>query len=216
MYCENCHQDIYQDSWLIHSISCKKHSWYCKDCECAYPIKEQYQHTHTCVCGEYAKNITEHEKNECNLRLVICSFCQCNIQAKELVEHEESCGSRTDICEGCKKNIQLRYLKDHKCSPEKEVLNFWINGVMYKVYTDMLFSGVYDAVSSREKLDDFELSFDGKVISRNDTAENIGLENDDIININTINTVDCPFCNGKVVDYEQLQEHVFAAHSDFI
>ena len=42
-----------------------------------------------------------------------CEYCEIDVQAANLENHEHMCGSRTDVCEICGNNILVRMLKEH-------------------------------------------------------------------------------------------------------
>ena len=126
-FCNNCRTDIPSASWTLHSVTCIKHRWYCKDCDKVYQRTEFESHNdlfHTlidCKCNQRVlRNQLElHEKNECALRLLPCVYCECPLPAKEIKEHQDWCGSRTEECELCGQRVQFRHLDSHFCKVDE-------------------------------------------------------------------------------------------------
>ena len=122
-FCDNCNKNIPQISWILHEATCKRHHWYCKKCEKVIPVtdrdlhEEQVHSLITCQCGEELEiSLLEmHKITDCVKRLISCDYCKCPVPFKNLIEHEDVCGSRTEECEYCSKRVQLRYLLTHDC-----------------------------------------------------------------------------------------------------
>lgn len=127
IFCDNCRTKILSEYWAIHSVTCARHKWYCKECDIVCPVSKKDEHNteyHTlikCACGwEMSPHkYKTHTVDECDLRVLPCIYCECPLPANTLEEHQDWCGSRTEACELCDKRVQLRHLEDHVCSTEE-------------------------------------------------------------------------------------------------
>ena len=59
--------------------------------------------------------IEDHEKKECRERKEICQFCRIDKPYKEMAEHEEYCGSRTEPCDDCGRYVMMKDALTHQC-----------------------------------------------------------------------------------------------------
>lgn len=60
------------------------------------------------------------QKTECPKRQKSCQYCDIELRADTMFEHEEYCGSRTEICEVCKELVMLKYQRMHEESGHRK------------------------------------------------------------------------------------------------
>ncbi len=126
VFCKNCHNDIPKESWNLHEASCERHRYYCETCRKVFLKNEYDKHTQeyhrmiSCECGVEIeiRKLEEHKEKYCQERLVTCVYCEYSVSFRELSEHENDCGSRTEPCESCGKRVMLRYYSTHVCDAE--------------------------------------------------------------------------------------------------
>jgi len=71
-----------------------------------------------CECGASVEqqNLEKHKETDCGKRMILCSYCELEIEMANLKEHEGYCGSRTEQCEICNQYVQLQDLLLHEQS----------------------------------------------------------------------------------------------------
>lgn len=114
--CPNCFQPIPINNSL-HELSCERRNWYCHDCkkvvlktEKDAHMKEFHQPEPCNWCGSLLEKRLHftHKKNDCPERSVTCQFCEMKLLARQLYEHERTCGSVTELCEKCRARFPRR------------------------------------------------------------------------------------------------------------
>uniref|UniRef100_A0A0E0D0R0 TRAFD1/XAF1 zinc finger domain-containing protein n=1 Tax=Oryza meridionalis TaxID=40149 RepID=A0A0E0D0R0_9ORYZ len=55
-----------------------------------------------------------HKSEQCPQRIVACDYCEFELPAVELHEHQDVCGNRTEFCQTCKKYVRLREWIGHE------------------------------------------------------------------------------------------------------
>ncbi|KAM9318352.1 XIAP-associated factor 1 [Pholidichthys leucotaenia] len=120
--CGHCHRDVAEANFALHESHCQRFLHLCPECEENVPKDQLQQHMkdqHTLVrcskCDEKMQRcqLSDHEKNTCNKRLQNCVFCELEVPWKDLEEHTDVCGSRTERCEDCGQYVLLRNQPDH-------------------------------------------------------------------------------------------------------
>jgi len=125
IFCSNCHNDIPNTTWNLHTVVCVRHNYYCEECGQTIRKKNREKHEHKvhlkvlCKCGKTleVQEMNTHQQYNCPKRLEPCIFCNCPLQFCSLSKHEEECGSRTEQCDQCNKWVQFRNQSSHICSP---------------------------------------------------------------------------------------------------
>lgn len=114
--CPTCGRRVPENSWLLHTSFCARHTARCNDCGKAFPNrevpvdhwhcecgstgegwKEKHMATHSpdrCECG-YATlvgDVARHRARDCPLRLKICRFCHLLVPQGETQPHQRLMG----------------------------------------------------------------------------------------------------------------------------
>ncbi|KAM3313035.1 hypothetical protein ACQJBY_032637 [Aegilops geniculata] len=55
-----------------------------------------------------------HKSEQCTQRMVACAYCEYELPAIDIHEHQDVCGNRTEFCQTCKKYIRLREWIGHE------------------------------------------------------------------------------------------------------
>eukprot|EP00118_Oscarella_pearsei_P004170 m.17335 g.17335 ORF g.17335 m.17335 type:complete len:860 (+) comp27451_c0_seq1:139-2718(+) len=123
--CSNCKREIPLASFLMHEAHCRRHMDVCRKCNEPIPrskAEEHHEEFHVKVscplkCGKRMERrfVDEHNKKKCVERKEICQFCNLQMTFKELGEHENYCGSRTEQCEECGRYVMLKEKLVHQC-----------------------------------------------------------------------------------------------------
>ncbi|XP_078430634.1 TRAF-type zinc finger-like protein isoform X2 [Wolffia australiana] len=82
--------------------------------------REHYHGNHApvdCVhCGETVEreNLALHRGQICPQRIIACDYCEFQLPAVDLYEHQDLCGNRTEYCDECCRYIRLCQWADHE------------------------------------------------------------------------------------------------------
>ncbi|XP_071946313.1 uncharacterized protein [Antedon mediterranea] len=123
-HCSNCKRDIPAKNFIMHQSHCSRNISLCKHCGETVPHRQMEQHFEevhakvNCECGEKVEkqNLEDHKKDECNLRMKMCKFCEMDMAVKDLFSHEDFCGSRTEPCPICSRYICIKDREIHENS----------------------------------------------------------------------------------------------------
>lgn len=83
-------------------------------------MEEHYDENHAPVNCSLCKETLQREKldvhksEHCTQRMVACEYCEYELPAVDLHEHQDVCGNRTEFCQTCKKYIRLREWIGHE------------------------------------------------------------------------------------------------------
>ncbi|GJN10807.1 hypothetical protein PR202_ga28934 [Eleusine coracana subsp. coracana] len=83
-------------------------------------IDEHYGENHAPVNCSLCKSSIErelwdlHTGIQCPQRMLACQYCEFELPAVDLFEHQDVCGSRTEFCQECRKYIRLREWIGHE------------------------------------------------------------------------------------------------------
>jgi hypothetical protein len=114
--CPNCFQPIPMSNSL-HELSCARRNWYCQECKLVVlktdkdaHMKDNHEKVPCEWCGASVEKrlLFNHKKTDCSGRSVKCQFCELKLLAKQLYEHERTCGSVTEVCEKCRGRFSRR------------------------------------------------------------------------------------------------------------
>uniref|UniRef100_A0A3Q3WFE0 TRAFD1/XAF1 zinc finger domain-containing protein n=1 Tax=Mola mola TaxID=94237 RepID=A0A3Q3WFE0_MOLML len=120
--CGQCHKQVAAANLVLHEMHCKRFLCVCPECGESVPTEQLNQHKeeqHTQVkCSKCKKKVEhcqliDHESNECVERLCECRFCELEVPWRQLDEHEQVCGSRTELCGDCGRYVTLRDQPEH-------------------------------------------------------------------------------------------------------
>lgn len=114
--CDNCHRNVPIATHTMHSLTCARMNWYCKECNTAVPKDQRQAHMDqvhklvTCECGApmEARFLERHKAEDCPSRIVQCMYCEMKLPMGKRAEHEVKCGDLTESCSNCKQYIQKR------------------------------------------------------------------------------------------------------------
>ncbi|KAF0913494.1 hypothetical protein E2562_023241, partial [Oryza meyeriana var. granulata] len=107
----------------LHSVHCARNLQKCGHCGEMVARKlmdEHYNENHAPVNCTLCKEIVAreiwdlHKSEQCPQRIVACEYCEFELPAVELHEHQDVCGNRTEFCQTCKKYIRLREWTRHE------------------------------------------------------------------------------------------------------
>ncbi|KAK7793189.1 hypothetical protein R5R35_012833 [Gryllus longicercus] len=124
-FCSNCKHEVPSGNFMMHHIHCQRKLAFCQKCDEPIPHSEFAAHNsnfHVIVscpdCGQQMEkiNVAEHQISDCSHRSICCAFCHIEVEAFELLEHENYCGSRTERCEECGEFVMLKYQQLHQDS----------------------------------------------------------------------------------------------------
>ncbi|KAH3760342.1 ubiquitin fusion degradation protein 1 [Pelomyxa schiedti] len=121
--CSNCKNSIPKAQYPLHQIRCERLNRICSMCGCKILRAQEKEHMEsfhgpvTCKCGEVLDKyfLPSHELDECTHRLIGCPFCKIQVQQKDIAEHKDYCGSRSERCPKCNKLVIIRELSKHVC-----------------------------------------------------------------------------------------------------
>lgn len=119
--CENCKKHIPTSTYEMHSLFCLRNNMLCEICGQLIRKSEKQAHHDEfhkemkCNCGKMVEFylLAEHKMTECPHRIVKCKYCMLNMKFKDLSQHEQACGTRTEKCEKCNRYIMISELENH-------------------------------------------------------------------------------------------------------
>ncbi|XP_021940829.1 TRAF-type zinc finger domain-containing protein 1-like [Zootermopsis nevadensis] len=124
-FCSNCKREVPRSNFVMHNVHCQRKLALCNKCDEPVPRCELSAHNtnfHAVVkcpaCGHQCEKIhlVDHQNSSCSHRTICCNYCHIEIEANELAEHENYCGSRTERCEDCGEFVMLKYQQLHQDS----------------------------------------------------------------------------------------------------
>ncbi|OEL22598.1 hypothetical protein BAE44_0016381, partial [Dichanthelium oligosanthes] len=121
----------------LHSAHCARNLQKCKHCGDMVPRKlmdEHYDENHApvrfqissfsqlqslmncslCKCTVERELWDLHTGIQCPQRMLACQYCEFELPALDLFEHQDVCGNRTEYCQTCRKYIRLREWIGHE------------------------------------------------------------------------------------------------------
>ncbi|KAM0830212.1 hypothetical protein ACQ4PT_066341 [Festuca glaucescens] len=121
--CAHCKREIPSSNISLHSAHCARNLQKCEHCGDMVPRKhmdEHYDENHAPVNCSRCKQTVEHElwdlhkRMQCPQRMLVCQYCEFELPAVDIFEHQDVCGNRTEYCQPCKKYIRLREWIGHE------------------------------------------------------------------------------------------------------
>ncbi|XP_051213971.1 uncharacterized protein [Lolium perenne] len=121
--CAHCNREIPSSNIALHSAHCARNLQKCEHCGDMVPRKhmdEHYDENHAPVNCSRCKQTVEHElwdlhkRMQCPQRMLVCQYCEFELPAVDIFEHQDVCGNRTEYCQPCKKYIRLREWIGHE------------------------------------------------------------------------------------------------------
>ncbi|XP_006658059.2 XIAP-associated factor 1-like [Oryza brachyantha] len=121
--CANCHREIPSPNIELHSAHCARNLQKCEHCGDMIPRKlmdEHYNENHAPVICSLCQQTVErelwdlHKGLQCPQRMLACQYCEFELPAADIFEHQDVCGNRTEYCQPCRKYIRLRELIGHE------------------------------------------------------------------------------------------------------
>uniref|UniRef100_A0A0D3FIM4 TRAFD1/XAF1 zinc finger domain-containing protein n=1 Tax=Oryza barthii TaxID=65489 RepID=A0A0D3FIM4_9ORYZ len=121
--CAHCQREIPSSNIDLHSAHCARNLQKCVHCGEMVARKlmdEHYNESHAPVNCTLCKEIVTreiwdlHKSEQCPQRIVACEYCEFELPAVELHEHQDVCGNRTEFCQTCKKYVRLREWIGHE------------------------------------------------------------------------------------------------------
>lgn len=121
-FCSNCKREVPESNFVMHTVHCQRKLALCIKCDEPVPRCELASHNtnfHAVVdcpaCGHQCekRHLIDHQNSSCSHRAICCIYCHIEIEANELAEHENYCGSRTERCEDCGEFVMLKYQQLH-------------------------------------------------------------------------------------------------------
>ncbi|XP_066349169.1 uncharacterized protein [Miscanthus floridulus] len=121
--CAHCQREIPSSNIDLHSVHCARNLQKCQHCGEMIPRKlmdEHYDENHAPINCSLCKETIEreswdlHKGEKCPQRIVACEYCEFELPAVDLHEHQDVCGNRTELCQTCRKYIRLRELIGHE------------------------------------------------------------------------------------------------------
>ncbi|MCO5550466.1 hypothetical protein L7F22_003953 [Adiantum nelumboides] len=120
--CPHCERLVPAANAELHAVHCRRHlerCALCGDMVTKRRAEEHYAEVHapvTCLlCHQDIERprFEQHQTDECERRLVACSFCEFPLAAVDMEVHAHHCGNRTEFCIPCRSYILLRYRAAH-------------------------------------------------------------------------------------------------------
>ncbi|XP_026284068.1 TRAF-type zinc finger domain-containing protein 1 isoform X1 [Frankliniella occidentalis] len=120
--CSNCQRPIAASNFVIHSLHCQRNLTKCEKCGEAVPRSAMDEHESEfhakvncpdCHMAVERPQLEAHKKTACISRQQHCPFCELELPASEMYDHENYCGSRTKKCEDCGEYVMLKYEQLH-------------------------------------------------------------------------------------------------------
>lgn len=121
--CAHCHREVPSPNIALHSAHCARKLQKCEHCGDMVPRKlmdEHYDENHAPMNCSLCKNMVErelwdlHTGIQCPQRMLACQYCEFELPAVDLFEHQDVCGNRTEYCQTCRKYIRLREWIGHE------------------------------------------------------------------------------------------------------
>ncbi|CAN6306590.1 unnamed protein product, partial [Urochloa humidicola] len=121
--CAHCQREIPSSNIDLHSVHCARNLQKCQHCGEMVPRKlmdEHYDENHAPMNCTLCKETIEreswdlHKSEKCPQRMVACEYCEFELPAIDLNEHQDVCGNRTEHCQTCRKYIRLREWIGHE------------------------------------------------------------------------------------------------------
>ncbi|KAG2551802.1 XIAP-associated factor 1-like isoform X1 [Panicum virgatum] len=121
--CAHCQREIPSSNIDLHSVHCARNLQKCQHCGEMVPRKlmdEHYDENHAPMNCTLCKDTIEreswdlHKSEKCPQRMVACEYCEFELPAVDMNEHQDVCGNRTEYCQTCKKYIRLREWIGHE------------------------------------------------------------------------------------------------------
>ncbi|KAL6657107.1 hypothetical protein ACP70R_004887 [Stipagrostis hirtigluma subsp. patula] len=121
--CAHCQREIPLPNIALHSAHCARNLQKCEHCGDMVPRKlmdEHYDENHAPVNCSLCKRTIErelwdlHTGIQCPQRMLVCQYCEFELPAVDLFEHQDVCGNRTEYCQTCRKYIRLREWIGHE------------------------------------------------------------------------------------------------------
>ncbi|EER97670.1 hypothetical protein BDA96_02G422300 [Sorghum bicolor] len=121
--CPHCQREIPSSNIELHSAHCARNLQKCEHCGDMVPRKlmdEHYDENHAPMNCSLCKHTVEreiwdlHTGIQCPQRMLACQYCQFELPAVDLFEHQDVCGNRTEYCQSCRKYIRLRQWIGHE------------------------------------------------------------------------------------------------------
>ncbi|KAL6593814.1 hypothetical protein ACP70R_012353 [Stipagrostis hirtigluma subsp. patula] len=121
--CAHCQREIPSSNIDLHSVHCARNLRKCEHCGEMVPRKlmdEHYNESHAPINCSLCKETIEreswdlHKSERCPQRIVACEYCEFELPAVDLHEHQDVCGNRTEYCQTCRKYIRLREWIGHE------------------------------------------------------------------------------------------------------
>ncbi|KAF7042899.1 hypothetical protein CFC21_052381 [Triticum aestivum] len=121
--CAHCQREIPSSNIDLHSVHCARNLQKCEHCGEMVPRKlmeEHYNENHAPVNCSLCKETLRpeildlHKSEQCTQRMVACAYCEYELPAIDIHEHQDVCGNRTEFCQTCKKYIRLREWIGHE------------------------------------------------------------------------------------------------------
>ncbi|KAG8099203.1 hypothetical protein GUJ93_ZPchr0013g36972 [Zizania palustris] len=121
--CASCQREIPSLNIALHSAHCARNLQKCEHCGDMVPRKlmdQHYDENHAPVdCSLCQKTVERelwdlHKGLQCPQRMLACQYCEFELPAVDIFEHQDVCGNRTEYCQPCKKYVRLREWIGHE------------------------------------------------------------------------------------------------------
>ncbi|CAM0873246.1 unnamed protein product [Alopecurus aequalis] len=121
--CAHCQREIPSSNIDLHSVHCARNLQKCEHCGemvARKLMEEHYDEYHAPVNCSLCKETLQreildlHKSEQCTQRMVACTYCEYELPAVDLHEHQDVCGNRTELCQTCKKYVRLREWIGHE------------------------------------------------------------------------------------------------------
>ncbi|XP_051214403.1 uncharacterized protein [Lolium perenne] len=121
--CAHCQREIPSSNIDLHSVHCARNLQKCDHCGemvARKLMEEHYDEYHAPVNCSLCKETLQremldlHKSKQCTQRMVACEYCEYELPAVDLHEHQDVCGNRTELCQTCKKYVRLREWIGHE------------------------------------------------------------------------------------------------------
>ncbi|KAG7235376.1 hypothetical protein INR49_032716 [Caranx melampygus] len=103
--CGQCHREVAEANFALHETHCSRFLCVCPDCDESVPKEQLDQHRE--------EQHTEVRCSKCNQKMERRHLMDHELPVKELGQHREVCGSRTELCRECNRYVKLRDLAEH-------------------------------------------------------------------------------------------------------
>ncbi|KAL5678342.1 hypothetical protein ACJX0J_014473, partial [Zea mays] len=116
-------REVPSSNIALHSAHCARNLQKCEHCGDMVARKlmdEHYDENHAPMNCSLCKHTVErelwdlHTGIQCPQRMLACQYCQFELPAVDLFEHQDLCGNRTEYCQSCRKYIRLREWIGHE------------------------------------------------------------------------------------------------------